>query len=53
MLSTVDAEYAKARVFGIDAQIKELRDQIKRLEKKKAIFKNAAANTGSDEPVED
>lgn len=49
MLSTVDTNHAKVRIAGIDAQIKDLREQIKRLEKKKAIFKNALDNSATAE----
>lgn len=51
MLSNVDAKYAKVRVASIDAQIKDLREQIKRLEKKKAIFKGA--QPAEEAPTED
>lgn len=51
MLSHVDGEYAKVRIASIDAQIRELREQIKALEKKKSIFKGAASFT--DESTDD
>lgn len=45
MLTNVDTKHAEVRIAGIDAQIKELREQIKRLEKKKAIYRNALDNS--------
>lgn len=52
MLTTIDPTLAKIRVAGLDAQIKDLRAQIKRLEAKKAVYKTAAANTPA-EPTDD
>lgn len=54
MLTNIDTQHAKVRIAGIDAQIKEHREQIKRLEKKKSIYKNALDNSSTNEaPVED
>ena len=54
-LGSVDKSYAKARVATIDAQIKELREQIKRLQKKRGIFVGADTvddSAGSDEQLQ-
>jgi len=40
-LANIDKAYKTARVAGINAQIKEHRDAIKRLEKKRAVFNSA------------
>lgn len=53
MLSTIDPTHAKVRIAGIDEQIKALREQIKRLEKKKAIYKNALGNSSDDTTTDD
>jgi hypothetical protein len=52
MLNHIDATHAKVRIAGLDEQIKGLREQIKRLEKKKAIYKNAASNSAEDSAVD-
>jgi hypothetical protein len=42
-LENIDKTYKTVRVAGINAQIKEHRDAIKRLEKKRAVFSSADA----------
>lgn len=52
-LESIDPTYAKVRIAGLNAQIAEHKESIKRLEKKKSVFTNAKSTKTENDDVTD